>query len=420
MENARRRVTNIKMELNKGAGFFATLISLLKVEPRWDLKFKTMATNGFAIFYDPDFVMNHTKDEMKWVFVHEILHVTLKHSLRKQANPEYWNAAADYALNFLISELDRNFGTPLPDGLGGANDETKTPNGTLVKEIVKGWNAESIYQFLLENNIDLPPEEKWNYGGVEPPPSGGGGKGGGSGDGIDGEPVDIDELIEKAKKSGWGSLPAGFRRAFEKLTKPVIDWKEKLRQFVQSLGKKTTWTLPDKRFLGIPGMDPQYKRQQTKSGFKEAVIICDTSGSIGEKELVAFASETLFICSEFDIEKIYLIWCDADIHYPVEEINPKNDEERKKLQIGRGGGGTSFVPPFEWIEENIPNKSTLGPVIYFTDAFGPFPEKTQFGIPDYEDKIFWVVTYYGGDEGSAPNVPFGTQIKLPINPPEDK
>ena len=73
----------------------------------------------------------------------------------------------------------------------------------------------------------------------------------------------------------------------------------------------------------------------------------DTSGSIGREELEQFAGEISAISNEAQPESIRVIYCDAAVQ-AVEEFSPS---EAIKLSP-KGGGGTDFVPPFKWVDEN--------------------------------------------------------------------
>jgi hypothetical protein len=153
-----------------------------------------MATDGFRIYYDPDFVNSKPDYEIKWVICHEIMHCALHHFLRKQANPTVWNAAADYAINQLIDGSGYGDPTQSPFGV--------MPRGGLLDKKYEGWSAEQIYHHLIENNIELPPEEGWNYGNVEPPVF----VEVISGDDLD---EDLEEWGEKASVGDYVTLPNG-------------------------------------------------------------------------------------------------------------------------------------------------------------------------------------------------------------------
>lgn len=184
---AREKIVECKVRLIAGSNDFFGKFSLTLefIEDR-NLQFKTMATDGMKIYYDPGFVMNQTDEEIRWVICHEIMHCALFHFVRRQANPLVWNAACDYALNQLI---DPEYYT-LPSGAptdpevrrtkiyikalgkmpeGCLNTRPASPTNPNGRPEYKGWSAEKIYDHLIENNIQLPPQEGWNYGGVRQP-----------------------------------------------------------------------------------------------------------------------------------------------------------------------------------------------------------------------------------------------------------
>ena len=171
-KKARLKIDKAKLYLITGAPFFGQLASHLKFIERRDLPYKTMATNGANLYYDPNFVMKHEFDEIKWVILHEIMHCVLNHFLRSQADQKLWNAAADYALNQRIDpdviddRTDKSKGHPfgkMPAMALGGKDDKAEYKGKFI-----GLGAEQIYQWMLKNNITPPPEEGWNYGAVEP------------------------------------------------------------------------------------------------------------------------------------------------------------------------------------------------------------------------------------------------------------
>ena len=208
-EVAAKKIQTCQIILITKAAFFGQLCMNLKFIQDRNLRFKTMATDGMNIYYDPDFVNNHTDAEIRWVICHEIMHCSLHHFIRKQANPTVWNAAADYEINQLIDpkfyDSKPTYKQALGDmpvlALGGRDD--KDPgfrSGAYV-----GKSAEQIYQMLIENKTELPPEEGWNYGGVQPPvlvvvPPGTSGKSGGDKN---------DDYGQKAKVGDYVALPNG-------------------------------------------------------------------------------------------------------------------------------------------------------------------------------------------------------------------
>jgi hypothetical protein len=188
--------------------FFGSIVSDIEFQENNNLPFKTMATDGLKIYYDPTFVMKHTGPEIRWVIVHEILHITLRHFKRAKANHLIWNSAADIALNQLIPKGE-TITLQAPAGALGIKAD-----GWLTEEMIRKFenkNAEAIYNYLLENGIQPPPEEGWNYGSVEAPgdvpdpdegqAGGGGGAGASGGDDV----ARIGDYI-KINGGGYGKI----------------------------------------------------------------------------------------------------------------------------------------------------------------------------------------------------------------------
>ena len=85
--------------------FFNELIVQMKIYISGDVK--TMATDGYSIFINPMFVMEElSKKEVVFVLAHEIMHCVLLHmSRRGSRDPEKWNKAGDYVINYLLTDM---------------------------------------------------------------------------------------------------------------------------------------------------------------------------------------------------------------------------------------------------------------------------------------------------------------------------
>jgi predicted metal-dependent peptidase len=219
--------------------------------------------------------------------------------------------------------------------------------------------------------------------------------------------------LEEAKDRHAGDIPGELMRAIEKLLGVKVDWKQELRKMISSLSSKSDYFLPNKRFLST---GVQWGSKKRKEAFESLVIIADTSGSVSQKELEQFVSEAMNIMQSFNPKETYLIWCDTTVYEPVDVIKKGETWNYRKAY---GGGGTSFIPPVAWIEENIIKKGKkLGPVIFFTDGEpntgpnGGWPQQDQYSIRNYVNKFFWIILGEGGVPRKHVKVPFGKRIDL--------
>jgi predicted metal-dependent peptidase len=131
-----------------------------------------------------------------------------------------------------------------------------------------------------------------------------------------------------------------------------------------------------------------------RSGQVDLVVALDTSGSVGENELAQFLSEVNALKGQLRA-RVTLLACDS----ALSEGAPWEFEPWEELRLPesiKGGGGTSFVPVFDWLARQGRQPDLL---LYFTDAEGDFP-KVEPNFP-----TLWLV------KGKAP-VPWGQRIQL--------
>ena len=120
----------------------------------------------------------------------------------------------------------------------------------------------------------------------------------------------------------------------------------------------------------------------------------DTSGSIGEAELAAFAAEIGAILGEYQTT-ITLLYCDSKVQGQAELTR----EDLPLRLEAPGGGGTDFRPVFRALDESGESPAAL---VYLTDLYGPFPEVE----PNFP--VLWVAT-------TDRQAPFGETVKLGID-----
>lgn len=430
-------------------GFFAELLFNLNIaEARPGQGIDTMATDGKSIMYSPQFVNKLSEAENVFVIIHEIMHNANFHFNRQgNRDAKLWNIAADYAINIQIDDMRKDL---------NASNILAPPKGILLDEQYRGMCAEDIYDLL---------EKQGKGGGQGQQGKGKGQQGQGQGQGQPGQgqgqdqgqggqggypPGDIrapgsldgkgntvyegnaelgdcdnaNELEKKwqdirnnaaVKNAGTGS--ASLDRWLRKLNKPKINWRAELRKFVAQVFDQLDYAYSNKRFIWqdmhLPG-----PHEADKSSYQNVVIAIDTSGSIGDDTLAKFASELLKLFKMYSIHTCYVIWCDDRIPgYPGNEIKKGGVQvfdiadgsfKLDKLKP-KGGGGTSFKPPFKWVQENILRKGKVPAfMIYFTDAYGDAPNVGEYGIRGYSNRVLWVIT----ENDDASNLKFGKKIYI--------
>ena len=410
VSDASRMIIKSKVKLQKENPFFSYLVMNLKfVEVEKDSEeVETMAVDSRGkCYYNPKFVMTLAENEVKAVLSHEVLHLALEHLIRKgERDHELFNIATDLGINYLLVKNGFEFGTELtkfaliPHGTTYDFD-----NGVVVKDLDKK-TAEMIYAELEKNPKFKKKPQKQNGG------SNGQGKGK---DGYGQKRFDkhiyskgsgrTQEARDNAKK--WkrvfteatvyakqqGNLPDGMERMVDMILDEKVNWKYLLYKYItRTLPYDYTYSRQSKRSISSGFFMPSILKEDIN-----IVVSVDTSGSISQKELSEFLGEIVGISKNFQSINLTLIVCDCEIH-EVYQMRKGDIQNIQDLKIG-GGGGTSHIPVYEYIKENLPNTRF---VINFTDGYTSFPEEEEI-------KSIWVLT-----ENSCKdeNIPFGEIIRI--------
>lgn len=385
--NSLDKLTKGRSGLILRQGFFAPFVCRMPmVEAPW-LDPQTMATDGVRIYWHPQFVEEHSEGQVLFTLAHEGLHPAFLHQLREgKRDHERWNMACDFAINIIL--VKAGFKDPPPN--------------ICLDYAYEGKTAEWIYDNMPK---DLQPPPGWNIGAVVPFKGKAGqdkkkGKGMPAGQATPEEIKVhenqwITEFVAAAQTAkGIGNLPGGMERYIDTMLKPKINWKAILQRFLTATVKNDyNWNRPNRRYISQGFYLPHLQSPAIGNG----VILMDTSGSVGERELNQLGSETKAITDAYAVD-LDVIYVDSKVagHDKIEATNP-----HFKLKP-KGGGGTSFAPGFEYVEkEGIMPKFGL----YLTDG----------GSHEYPDNppaypFIWVLTesYRGFDP------PFGDIINMPM------
>lgn len=401
-------------------GALVLRLPLVAAKPSWC---PATATDARKLYYNPAYIEALSLGQTQFVLAHLALHCALSHFARRQHRVRHrWDLACDFAINPLLVD----------DGL------VPTPDALMLDEY-RGMTAEEIYPLLdeddetetLDQHLFDDDASEGGQGGRPPPPQAppgdtagrsGGDAGGESGSRPEpGEGGQGDGRAEGAPEAGedrpapltpderetlrvqWqqrlagaaqqaaqaGKLGGEMARLVDHHLEPDLPWRALLARYMtQAARDDYSYLRPSGRREG-PAVYPSLR-----SGQVDVVIAIDTSGSISEADLDEFAAEVDALKGQLRA-RLTLLACDARLA----PDGPWEFEPWETFRLPRafkGGGGTRFVPVFEFVDRLVRPPDL---VVYFTDARGEFP-KAEPAYP-----VLWLV------KGRAP-VPWGQRVQL--------
>ena len=362
---------------------------------------KTVATDAKVFYYNPAYIADLSIRQLETIMAHEALHCALAHFSRRQhRNKARWDLACDFAINSILVQ----------EGMTLPPDAVHMPD-------YDGMSAEEIYP-LLEDNPDQQPHDQHVYeqegdsDGQRDPPQGGRGQSGNDdsgqedsgGDGAGGGAAQPPPLTMEEKdvlSTQWqqrlagsaqqalqsGKLSADLALMIDHLLQNQVPWRSLLARYMSMRGRSDfNYYRPSRR-------EGEAIFPSLKSAEVAVTIAIDTSGSISETEMQDFIAEVDALKGQVKA-RVTLLACDCELHQDAPWIYEPGEEI--EIPDLKGGGGTSFVPVFDWCARQDIAPDTL---IYFTDAQGDFPKHA----PNFP--VVWLVK---GKEG----VPFGERIQL--------
>ena len=304
-----------------------------------------------------------TQAEVNGLILHENLHIGLRHHLHGadmfREDGDKANKAADYVVNDMITEISKKY-----------PELVQLPRGGLYDPQYHNMSMREIYKLL---------KSKKGGGGGGGKPDKEGEKGSGSGGGeyeFDkhdfGKPMtqeeakEMDGKIDRAIREGAllaGRLGIDLPRSISDMLNPVIDWKKELAEFVTSSCKgkdEYTWRKFNRRLISNDIYLPTVENET----IGEVVVGIDTSGSIGQEQLDAFASELVSICEAVSPDAVRVLWWDTKVH--GEQLFTDNYDQIGSMLKPLGGGGTRVSSVAEYINKKKINAEC---VLVFTDGY---------------------------------------------------
>jgi hypothetical protein len=185
-----------------------------------------------------------------------------------------------------------------------------------------------------------------------------------------------------------GKLGGELKRLIDHLLQPQLPWRMLLARYMNAISREDySWSRPSRR-------EGEHILPSLRSRQTDLVVALDTSGSIKDTEVEEFIQEIDALKGQVRA-RVTLLPCDAAL-CPGSPFRFEPWEQFCRPRDLEGGGGTSFVPVFEWVERAGVQPDLL---VYFTDAEGEFPKAE----PHYP--VIWLVKGRGA-------VPWGQRIQL--------
>lgn len=367
------RIVTARVGLLLRHPFFGNMATRLNIQAA-DEWLMTAAVDGRNLFFNTQFFNAMDNKEIEFVIAHEIFHMVYDHlGRRHDRNPMLYNIAADYIVNNEL--LDQGIGAK-PKIVDCFQDFK-----------YRGWSSEQVYdelfdqakkngeEFLqelgemLDEHLDLEGDSDQEGKGKGRPKY--------TKEELDQIKDEIKEaMINAAQTAGAGNVPAGVQRIIKDLTESKMNWRELLRQQIQSTIKSDyTFSRPSRKgwHTGaiLPGMN-----------FQDTIDICvsiDMSGSIGNAQAADFLGEIKGIMEEYQDYKIK-VWCFDTSVYNEDDFIADDGRDISEYEIA-GGGGTDFMANWKYMKDRDIQPKKF---IMFTDGYA----WDSWGDPDYCDTVF--------------------------------
>lgn len=402
IDTAERKLKRVKINLLRDDRFayWRGIMMVGKTELVED--FPTAYTDGYNEGYGRQFVESQNEKQLAFGVLHENLHKIGRDlsTWRKlfDQDKQLANMACDYRINLLLVDMD-----PMEQTLQFPTNPDGSRMG-LLDERFRDMDVPTIFRLLKQEKED----GTGAFG-----PNGDGTKMGNAmdehdweaGDGTAPEQKDMQaKEIDQALRQGEmehrkvnGNKAGNVERFMSEMTKPKINWKEALADFVRSAcaGKdKSTWRRPNRRYLGMDIIMPSLMSERVG----HLVYGPDMSGSVGGRETTAMVTELVQLAQEVRPDKLDVLYWDSHVarHETYDESNLDLLLSSTKPM---GGGGTSPACVKRYMEEKRIEPEC---VIMLTDGYVD-------SWPEFNCPTLWLITTKGKTS------PTGISVYLDIN-----
>lgn len=191
-----------------------------------------------------------------------------------------------------------------------------------------------------------------------------------------------------------GKLPGHIAKLIEEIKKPRYDGEEIFRNLISSVIKsESTWSRPNKRYMPA-GF---YMPTPIPGTIGELVIGVDISASVSREMRDLLQGWVNGVVTDLRPDKVTVIYCDTRI--PDDGVREFELSDMPVTIDSMIGGGTSFVPVFEYVEREDIRPAAL---VYLTDLEA-YRETFPAVAPDYP--VIWVSALHSA-------APFGDVVTM--------
>lgn len=397
------RLNAIKLMLIIEQPFFGYL--LMHIPFKNDNSIDTIGTDGEKIYYNNKFIEIANDDEIKFLIMHQILHIILNHIIRSlsYSDDKAFNMASDLVVNSLVFEvMEKNQKTNLK------NIDT---NHLLDGKEAGDWTVDQVYNMIKKNNSNNINDDLQN----------------------DNEVIQGFENLENngdnhslwknmANKSNYkltqiankwsayvrnalqyasdknGFMSGNMKRFIKYMERDKVDWKDVLRNFVETEITDYSFNPPDKRYSEDAFLLPDFN--ETEDKVTGIFFFIDVSGSMSDEQIAECKAELRTCIKQYN-EKVegYLGYFD----YTVSNLKSFDDVESMENIESLGGGGTSFENIFKYLDENEDRfEVEKKKVVIMTDGYAPFPDESKLNV----DEVLWIIN------NNEVTPPFGEVVRI--------
>ena len=373
--------------------FFGNMATRLRIIAA-DEWLGTAAVDGRNLYYNTQFFNAMNNKEIEFVVAHEILHMVFDHMGRREdRDPMIYNISADYIVN----------NTLVRDRIGVMPSIVQCYQDFKYED----WTSEEVYDDVYDKAKEMGDEYLKQLGEMLDEHLDSEDDGTGDGDNDDSEAEDSngnatssskpkyskeeikqikdeikENMISAAQSAGAGNVPAEVARMIKELTEPKMNWREILRQQIQSIIRSDyTFSRPSRKGQMSGAILPAMDFQDTI----DLAVAIDMSGSIGNKQGEDFLGEIKGIMDEYQDYNIK-IWCFDTQVYNEQDFSSDGGEDLLDYEI-IGGGGTDFMANWTYMKDQdyVPKK-----LIMFTDGYA----WDSWGDEDYCDTVFIIHSHH--------------------------